>query len=89
MTGWPELSVGLNPNLIHPGVTDHEHRCAELRAEENENRDQQNDKDADEQFLLRAFHSFSAAAGSLERSYGLLRNEVERLRRELGSACEG
>lgn len=37
----------------------------------------------DEQFLRRAFRSFSAAAGSLERSYALLRSEVERLRREL------
>ena len=37
----------------------------------------------DEQFLLRAFRSFSAAAGSLERSYSKLREEVERLRREL------
>lgn len=37
----------------------------------------------DEQFLLRAFRSFSAAAGSLERSYAKLREEVERLRREL------
>jgi two-component system sensor histidine kinase FlrB len=37
----------------------------------------------DEQFLLRAFRSFSAAADSLERSYAKLREEVERLRREL------
>jgi len=37
----------------------------------------------DEQFLLRAFRSFAEAAGSLERSYSLLRGEVERLRREL------
>jgi two-component system, sensor histidine kinase FlrB len=37
----------------------------------------------DEQFLLRAFHSFSSAAASLETSYSLLRAEVERLRREL------
>ncbi len=34
----------------------------------------------DEQFLLRAFRSFSEAAGSLERSYARLREEVERLR---------
>jgi signal transduction histidine kinase len=40
-------------------------------------------EEADEQFLLRAFRSFAAAAGSLERSYGQLRLEVERLRREL------
>lgn len=37
----------------------------------------------DEQFLLRAFRSFSEAATSLEISYGKLRAEVERLRREL------
>lgn len=37
----------------------------------------------DEQCLLRAFRSFSEVAGSLERSYGTLRAEVERLRREL------
>ncbi|HTZ82430.1 MAG TPA: ATP-binding protein [Candidatus Acidoferrales bacterium] len=37
----------------------------------------------DEQFLLRAFRSFSAAAGSLERSYATLQGEVIRLRREL------
>jgi two-component system, sensor histidine kinase FlrB len=37
----------------------------------------------DEAFLLRAFRSFAEAAGSLERSYGLLRAEVERLRHEL------
>ena len=40
----------------------------------------------DEQFLLRAFRSFAEAAGSLEHSYGLLRAEVERLRRELESS---
>jgi len=38
---------------------------------------------ADEQALRRAFRSFAEAAGSLERSYGLLRAEVERLRSEL------
>jgi two-component system sensor histidine kinase FlrB len=37
----------------------------------------------DEQFLLRAFRSFSEAAGSLEQSYAKLRAEVERLRLEL------
>jgi len=37
----------------------------------------------DEQFLLRAFRSFSAAAAALEDSYASLRAEVERLRREL------
>ncbi|HEV2469758.1 MAG TPA: ATP-binding protein [Candidatus Sulfotelmatobacter sp.] len=37
----------------------------------------------DEQFLLRAFRSFSAAAGSLECSYATLRAEVIRLRHEL------
>jgi len=39
---------------------------------------------ADEQALRRAFRTFAEAARSLERSYGLLRAEVERLRRELG-----
>jgi len=37
----------------------------------------------DEQFLLRAFRSFSAAAAALEDSYSSLRGEVERLRHEL------
>lgn len=37
----------------------------------------------DEQQLLRAFHSFAETATSLERSYASLREEVERLRREL------
>lgn len=37
----------------------------------------------DEQFLVRAFRSFAEAAESLERSYGMLRAEVERLRHEL------
>jgi PAS domain-containing protein len=37
----------------------------------------------DEQFLVRAFRSFSEAAESLEQSYAKLRAEVERLRREL------
>ena len=37
----------------------------------------------DEQFLLRAFRSFSQAAGSLEHSYQTLSAEVERLRCEL------
>jgi signal transduction histidine kinase len=38
---------------------------------------------ADEQFLRRAFRSFSEAAATLEASYASLRSEVERLRREL------
>ena len=42
-----------------------------------------------EQFLLRAFHSFAEAAGSLERSYGLLSGEVTRLRRELEQSNSG
>jgi two-component system, sensor histidine kinase FlrB len=37
----------------------------------------------DEQFLLHAFHTFSEAAGSLEKSYATLRSEVGRLRQEL------
>ena len=40
----------------------------------------------DEQFLLRAFRSFSEAAGSLECSYQALSTEVERLRRELAAS---
>ena len=43
----------------------------------------------DTEFLLRAFRSFSDAAGSLERSYGLLRAEVERLHRELEESNTG
>src|SRR6202050_1219034 len=38
---------------------------------------------SDEQHLLRAFRTFAETAGSLEHSYGLLRAEVARLRREL------
>ena len=37
----------------------------------------------DERHLLHAFRSFAAVADSLERSYAMLRSEVERLRREL------
>jgi two-component system, sensor histidine kinase FlrB len=48
-----------------------------------DNRSPSNDIAGDEQFLLAAFHSFSDAAASLERSYGKLRAEVERLRTEL------
>jgi signal transduction histidine kinase len=40
----------------------------------------------DERFLLHAFRTFSQAAASLEHSYGELRAEVERLRRELEEA---
>ncbi len=40
----------------------------------------------DEQFLLRAFRSFSEVASSLERSYGTLRTEVEHLRGELAES---
>jgi PAS domain S-box-containing protein len=43
----------------------------------------------DEQFLLRAFHSFAEAADSLERSYGVLRSEVARLRGELEQSNAG
>lgn len=43
----------------------------------------------DEQFLLRAFRSFSEAATSLERSYGGLQLEVGRLRRELATSRAG
>jgi two-component system, sensor histidine kinase FlrB len=43
----------------------------------------------DGQFLLQAFSSFAEAAGSLERSYSLLRAEVVRLRRELEESNGG
>ena len=46
-------------------------------------KEEEEGKDDDERFLLRAFRTFSQAAASLEHSYGELRNEVERLRREL------
>lgn len=42
-----------------------------------------------EQFLLQAFRSFGEAADSLERSYGMLRGEVARLRRELEQSNAG
>lgn len=43
----------------------------------------------DEQFLLRAFRSFAQAADTLERSYGLLRVEVEQLRHDLEKSNAG
>ncbi len=42
-----------------------------------------------EQFLLQAFRSFADAADSLERSYGMLRSEVVRLRGELEQSNAG
>jgi signal transduction histidine kinase len=42
-----------------------------------------------QQFLLEAFRSFADAAGSLERSYGLLRSEVVRLHGELERSNAG
>ena len=42
-----------------------------------------------EQFLLQAFRSFAEAADSLERSYGMLRSEVGRLRGELEQSNAG
>jgi two-component system sensor histidine kinase FlrB len=42
-----------------------------------------------EQFLREAFRSFADAAGSLERSYGMLRTEVERLHGELAQSNAG
>jgi two-component system sensor histidine kinase FlrB len=44
---------------------------------------------ADERSLRLAFRSFAEAAESLERSYGLLRAEVERLHGELGESRAG
>jgi len=49
----------------------------------------ENEAAGDEQFLLRAFRSFAQAAETLERSYGLLRLEVDRLRRELEESNSG
>jgi two-component system sensor histidine kinase FlrB len=43
----------------------------------------------EERFLLQAFHSFAEAAGSLERSYGMLRSEVARLHGELAESNVG
>jgi two-component system, sensor histidine kinase FlrB len=43
----------------------------------------------DEPTLLRAFQSFVRTAETLERSYGLLRSEVDRLRRELEASNAG
>jgi two-component system, sensor histidine kinase FlrB len=43
----------------------------------------------DEQFLREAFRSFAETATSLERSYGLLRTEVERLHGELAQSNAG
>jgi len=43
----------------------------------------------EERALLEAFRSFAATAGSLERSYGQLRAEVGRLRRELEASNRG
>jgi two-component system sensor histidine kinase FlrB len=40
-------------------------------------------------FLLQAFRSFAEAADSLERSYGMLRSEVARLRGELAASNAG
>ncbi len=42
-----------------------------------------------EEFLLQAFRSFAEAADSLERSYGMLRSEVARLRAELEQSNAG
>lgn len=41
------------------------------------------------QFLLQAFRSFAEASDSLERSYGMLRSEVERLHGELAKSNAG
>jgi signal transduction histidine kinase len=43
----------------------------------------------DEKFLLQAFRSFAQTADSLERSYGMLRAEVTRLRAELAQSNAG
>jgi len=64
---WPE--PGLSTAAIGNAGMEHEHEIEH--------------KIEDQQFFLRAFHSFAEAAGSLERSYVLLRGEVKRLHQEL------
>jgi two-component system sensor histidine kinase FlrB len=49
----------------------------------------ENSRGESEQFLLQAFRSFAEAADSLERSYGMLRSEVGRLRGELEQSNAG
>jgi two-component system sensor histidine kinase FlrB len=51
-------------------------------------RAKQRDPEADRKSLARAFLTFTQAAGSLEKSYAQLQNEVSRLRAELESANE-
>ena len=59
------------------GILPEEIASGEMRSGENE------------QFLRDAFRSFAGAAASLERSYGTLRREVERLHGELAESNAG
>jgi two-component system sensor histidine kinase FlrB len=73
MNPLPNPSAGFDPLGAPSGIVLAAAKAGEFGIQKNE----------EEQFLLRAFHSFAQAAGSLEHSYGMLRAEVERLRREL------
>ena len=63
--------------IVSPNPVGPEMLCPETTFGENE------------QFLREAFRSFAEAASSLERSYGLLRKEVERLHGELAESNAG
>jgi signal transduction histidine kinase len=65
------------PDSVGTGILPEEILSAEMRSGENE------------QFLREAFRSFAGAAASLERSYGTLRREVERLHGELAESNAG
>jgi two-component system sensor histidine kinase FlrB len=89
-TGWPDpgfsaassLRIDSNVTIGNTRVEDQDLVQDRVR-DHDKDKDQNKDQNEDELFLLRAFRSFAEAAGSLEHSYGLLRTEVERLRREL------
>jgi signal transduction histidine kinase len=68
-----------------PGSADGLHQIMIGNGGENKNgtAHENRNQGEDEQFLLHAFRSFAEAAGSLERAYGSLRAEVERLRLDL------
>jgi signal transduction histidine kinase len=65
------------PASVASGILLEEIVSGEMRSGENE------------QFLREAFRSFAGAAASLERSYGTLRTEVERLHGELAQSNAG
>ena len=69
------------------GVGKEEREDREERSEAREETiKKENEK---EQFLLRAFRSFAEASSSLERSYAMLRSEVERLHADLAQSHAG